>query len=110
MGDALGTGGHLIALRRVTVGPYTMDHARTLEDLENNPTLSLSLDEALTTGFPTLTVTAAEAASLAQGQWLPARGVRGVHAAIGPDGRAVALVKESGRRLATTFVARPSTL
>lgn len=38
------------------------------------------------------------------------RGLKGVHAAVGPDGRAVALVKEQGKRLATVFVARPSTL
>ena len=31
-------------------------------------------------------------------------------ASVGADGRAVALVKEKGKRLATVFVARPSTL
>jgi tRNA pseudouridine55 synthase len=35
LGAALGTGGHLTALRRTAVGPYTVAAAHTLEDLEN---------------------------------------------------------------------------
>jgi len=35
LGAALGTGGHLTALRRTAVGPYTLAQARTLQDLEN---------------------------------------------------------------------------
>jgi tRNA pseudouridine55 synthase len=34
LGAALGTGGHLTALRRTAVGPYTVDAAHTLDDLE----------------------------------------------------------------------------
>ena len=35
--DALGVGGHLIALRRTRVGGYGLDHARTLEQLNDSP-------------------------------------------------------------------------
>ena len=35
LGTALGTGGHLTALRRTAVGPYTLAQAHTLNDLEN---------------------------------------------------------------------------
>jgi tRNA pseudouridine55 synthase len=35
LGTALGVGGHLTALRRTAVGPYHLDQARTLEELEN---------------------------------------------------------------------------
>ena len=35
LGAALGTGGHLTALRRTAVGPYTIAMARTLADLED---------------------------------------------------------------------------
>jgi tRNA pseudouridine55 synthase len=35
LGNSLGTGGHLTALRRTAVGPYTLAHAHTLETLEN---------------------------------------------------------------------------
>ena len=110
MGDALGVGGHLTALRREASGPFTLDHARTLDELEDNAALSLTLDEALTTAWPVLEVTADEYVALAMGKWLDPRGLKGVHAAVGPDGRAVALVKEKGKRLSTIFVARPSTL
>ena len=48
--------------------------------------------------------------ALALGKWLEPRGLQGVHAAQGPDGRVVALVKEKGKRLSTEFVARPATL
>lgn len=33
LGAALGVGGHLTALRRTRVGPFTLEHARTLEEL-----------------------------------------------------------------------------
>lgn len=110
MGDALGVGGHLTALRREASGPFALEHARSLEELSDHPALSLSLDEALTTAWPVLNVTADEYAALAMGKWLEPRGLNGVHAAVGPDGKAVALVKEKGNRLSTVFVARPSTL
>ena len=35
LGTALGTGGHLTALRRTAVGPYTLDQAHTLKELED---------------------------------------------------------------------------
>jgi len=35
LGAALGTGGHLTALRRTAVGPYTLTQAHTLEELED---------------------------------------------------------------------------
>lgn len=110
LGAALGVGGHLVALRRHRVGSFSLDDARTLEELETDAQLSLSMDDALTRAWPVLDVTADEYAALSMGKWLEPRGLRGVHAAVGPDGRAVALVKEQGKRLATVFVARPSTL
>lgn len=110
MGTALGVGGHLVALRRSRVGSFSLDDARTLEQLEDASELSLGLDEALVRAWPVLDVTAEEYDALAMGKWLEPRGLRGVHAAKGPDGRVVALVKEQGKRLATVFVARPSTL
>ena len=110
LGNALGVGGHLTALRRTTVGPFDLTHARTLEELEDNPQLSLTLDQALAASFPVLRVSGEEGHKLAMGQWLEPRGLKEIHAAVTPDGRTVALVKEKGKRLATVFVARPSTL
>ncbi|HJD79211.1 MAG TPA: tRNA pseudouridine(55) synthase TruB, partial [Corynebacterium pollutisoli] len=87
LGEALGVGGHLTALRRTSVGPFELADALTLEQLEESPRLSLTLDEALARSYPVLEVTEEEAAALAMGKWLEPRGLVGVHAAVAPDGR-----------------------
>ncbi|MCO6393524.1 MULTISPECIES: tRNA pseudouridine(55) synthase TruB [Corynebacterium] len=110
LGETLHTGGHLTALRRTTVGPFNLEHALELEDIQAHPRFSLTLDEACATCWPVLPVTNDEYDALAMGKWLEPRGLSGVHAAQRDDGRVVALVKESKKRLATVFVARPSTL
>jgi len=110
LGEALQVGGHLTALRRTKVGPFALADALSLDALAESPRLSLSLDEALARCFPVLSVSEEEAAALAMGKWLEPRGLKGVHAAVAPNGQAVALIKEKGKRLATVFVARPSTL
>lgn len=110
LGEALGVGGHLTALRRTEVGPFTLDDARTLDELADAPALSLSLDEALARSYPVLQVTEDEAKALAMGKWLEPRGLKGTYAAVDPDGHSIALIKEKGKRLSTVFVARPSTL
>lgn len=110
LGEMLGVGGHLIALRRTALGPYREGDALTLEQLEASPQLSLGLDEALTRMYPVLEVSSEDALALSMGKWLEPRGLKGTHAAVGPDGKAVALIKESKTRLSTVFVARPSTL
>lgn len=109
LGEALGVGGHLTALRRTAVGPFSIEQATELALLEEEPKF-MPLDEALPLCFPVLEVTAQEGADLAMGKWLEPRGLKGTFAAVDPEGRAVALVKEQGKRLATVFVARPSTL
>lgn len=109
LGEALGVGGHLTSLRRTAVGSFSIEQATELALLEEDPKF-MPLDEALPLCFPVLEVTAQEAADLAMGKWLEPRGLKGIFAAVDPEGRAVALVKEQGKRLATVFVARPSTL
>ncbi|WP_313547323.1 tRNA pseudouridine(55) synthase TruB [Corynebacterium sp.] len=106
LGESLGVGGHLTALRRTAVGPFLLADASPIDNLQ----LSLTLDEAIVRCYPRLDVTEEEAAKLAMGQWLEPRGLKETHAAVGPDGRSVALIKEQGKRLATVFVAHPSTL
>ncbi|WP_055121713.1 tRNA pseudouridine(55) synthase TruB [Corynebacterium oculi] len=110
LGENLGVGGHLTMLRRTEVGPFTLADSVLLDALSENPRLSLTLDEALRRCYPTVAVTADEAAALAKGQWLEPRGLSGIHAAVDPEGRSIALIREQGKRLSTIFVARPSTL
>lgn len=110
LGAGLGVGGHLTALRRTAVGPFGLDLARTLEELEAEPRLSLDLDAAALASFPRRDIDAAEAEGLRHGRWLEARGDAGVVAAVGPDGRVAALVSESGRRASPVVVMRPAGL
>lgn len=115
LGEALGCGGHLTALRRTSVGPFAIDQAKTLEELtsgaesgqEPEELLTLDLDHAMTTCFPTREITSEDGENLALGKWLDPVGNKDIRAAVTPDGRAIALVKEKGKRAASVFVARP---
>jgi len=51
LGADLGVGGHLTALRRTRVGPYKLDAARTLDQLQQELTV-MPIAEAATAAFP----------------------------------------------------------
>ena len=53
LGTALGTGGHLTALRRTAVGPYDLAQARTLQELEDQNHQTLDLERSVVTPAPT---------------------------------------------------------
>ncbi|MFD1814195.1 tRNA pseudouridine(55) synthase TruB [Rhodococcus gannanensis] len=110
LGAALGVGGHLTALRRTRVGPFTLEHARTLEQLAENPAVSLDIDQACRTAFAHRPISAEEAESISQGRWLDPVGIPGTYAAIAPDGSTIALLQEKGRRASSVMVVRPATL
>ncbi|MBF5000259.1 tRNA pseudouridine(55) synthase TruB [Nocardia sp. BSTN01] len=107
LGTALGVGGHLTALRRTRVGPFTLEHARTLNQLADDPSLNLDVDAAVRLAFPHREIDADQAESLRDGRWLDPVGVRGVHAATTADGRTIALLEEKGKRSSPVFVVRP---
>jgi tRNA pseudouridine55 synthase len=94
LGGALGVGGHLTALRRTRVGPFRLEHARTLPDLEAGPGLSLPLTEAVDVAFARRDVDADAAAALAHGRPLPAVGLPGTYGVFAPNGRVLALMTE----------------
>ncbi|MGW0045537.1 tRNA pseudouridine(55) synthase TruB [Rhodococcus sp. NPDC003348] len=110
LGAALGVGGHLTALRRTRVGPFTLDHARTLEQLAEAPAVSLDIDQACQTAFAHRQISADEAESISQGRWLDPIGIPGTYAAIDPTGHTIALLQERGRRASSVMVVRPATL
>ncbi|GAA4998714.1 tRNA pseudouridine(55) synthase TruB [Kitasatospora paranensis] len=97
LGAALGVGGHLTALRRTRVGPYGLEHARTLEQLEEKLEV-LPIAEAAAAAFPRWDVDADQARQLSTGMKLkaPGLGVDGPIAVFDPDGRFLALVEEKG--------------
>jgi len=105
-----GVGGHLTALRRTRVGGYGLDHARTLDELAEQPSLSYSLDEACLLAFPRRDITAEQAVDAGHGRPLPAAGIEGVYAATGSDGRVLALLEDRGPTTKSVVVIRPATL
>ena len=110
LGEALGVGGHLTALRRTRVGGYSLEHARTLDDLAEHPALSYTLDEACLAAFPRRDITAAHAVDAAHGRPLPPAGIDGVYAATDSAGRVIALLEDRGPRTTSVVVIRPATL
>ncbi|HET6636879.1 MAG TPA: tRNA pseudouridine(55) synthase TruB [Streptomyces sp.] len=102
VGAALGVGGHLTALRRTRVGPYRLEAARTLEQLQAErdeagaPSL-LPLGEAAAAAFPRWDVDARQARLLSNGVRLAMQaGTAGPVAVFGPDQAFLALVEEKG--------------
>lgn len=110
LGAGLGVGGHLTALRRTRVGGYGLDHARTLEDLAEHPTLSYSLDEACLLIFPRRDISTGQAVDASHGRPLAAAGIEGLYAATDPDGLVVALLEDRGPATTSIVVIRPATL
>ncbi len=98
LGAALGTGGHLTALRRTRVGPYQVGDAATLDELAQELRV-IPLAEAAGAAFARRDLTDDEARRVGHGARLPAVGAgAGPVAAFAPDGTLVALLtEESGQ-------------
>jgi len=106
LGERLGTGGHLTALRRTAVGPYTLDQARTLERLESEFEM-LGMEESVRQVFPALELDEAQAIDVGFGRTLPIDlGQEGPVAVFAPDGDFLALYAQEGQsaRAVAVFV------
>jgi len=108
LGAALLVGGHLTVLRRTRVGPFGLDGARTLAELQAQPRVSLTLDQAVAAAFPRRDVDAAAARDLSHGRPLPPDGTAATYGVFGPDGRAVGLVAERDGAARAVVVLRPA--
>jgi tRNA pseudouridine55 synthase len=95
LGRALGVGGHLTALRRTAVGPYTLDQARTLDQLEDRLEF-LPIANAARAAFSARELSADEAKAVSHGGRLPATGRDGPVAVFAPDGTFLALMEDAG--------------
>jgi len=96
LGERLGGAGHLSALRRTRVGPYRIESARTLEDLEDSFEV-LPIADAARAAFTGRDLSPEEARRLAHGQRLDASELGpGPVAAFAPDGTLVALISDAG--------------
>ena len=110
LGEGLAVGGHLTALRRTRVGGFGLEHARTLEELAEQPSLSYDIDTACLSSFPHRDIDADQSLDCAHGRPLPPAGIDGVYAATDPDGRVIALLEDRGERTKSVVVIRPATL
>jgi tRNA pseudouridine55 synthase len=103
LGEALGTGGHLTALRRTAVGPYELSAARTLDDLAER-TVVTPLPQAAAVAFPRVDLDEQDAQRLAHGIRIAVPPGSGdseapTIAAFAPDGALIALVTLDNGRL-----------
>lgn len=89
LGSSLGVGGHLTALRRTKVGDFTLNEARTLDEVRLLPA-----PEALARIMPLRHVSEEEARAVSHGGPLPMSGRSGPYGVIGPDGAALAVMSE----------------
>lgn len=108
LGEILGVGGHLTALRRTRVGPFTLDHARTTGQLADAPCLSLDLAGAVAIAFPRHDVDDAAAVDVGHGKSLPAAGIPGTYGVFAPDGRVLALMADRGPTARPVVVLAPA--
>jgi tRNA pseudouridine55 synthase len=108
LGAALGVGGHLTALRRTRVGPFTLEHTSTLEALDADPSAVVPLDAAVALAFPRRDLDTAQAADISHGRPLPATGEPGTYGVFAPDGRALALVTDRGPQARPLVVLAPA--
>ncbi|MCX4883934.1 MULTISPECIES: tRNA pseudouridine(55) synthase TruB [unclassified Streptomyces] len=96
LGADLGVGGHLTALRRTRVGPYKLDSARTLDQLQEDLTV-LPIAEAAAAAFPRWDVDEKRARLLTNGvrvEMPEEYASRGPVAVFDPEGRFLVLVEE----------------
>ncbi|MEV5985158.1 tRNA pseudouridine(55) synthase TruB [Streptomyces sp. NPDC052051] len=96
LGADLGVGGHLTALRRTRVGPYKLDSAHTLDQLQQELTV-MPIAEAAAAAFPRWDVDDRRAKLLGNGVRLEMPDEyagAGAVAVFAPDGHFLALVEE----------------
>lgn len=93
LGATLGVGGHLTALRRTAVGPFTVDNANT--DLDHLDVIPIA--EAARSAFPSVDLSEEHANDVRFGRKLAlALGGDGPHALFAPDGEFLALYEQDG--------------
>ncbi|WP_329123667.1 tRNA pseudouridine(55) synthase TruB [Streptomyces sp. NBC_01465] len=94
LGAGLGVGGHLTALRRTRVGPYKLDVAKTLDQLQEELTV-MPVAEAATAAFPRWDVDEKRAGLLLNGVRIEMPAYPpGPVAVFGPDGTFLVLVED----------------
>jgi tRNA pseudouridine55 synthase len=95
LGSALGTAGHLTSLRRTRVGTFTVDQARTLDQLSDDLGL-LPIAEVARQSFPSRDLDEQQAAWVRNGRRLPDLVLSDLTALFAPGGEFLALYRPDG--------------
>jgi tRNA pseudouridine55 synthase len=98
LGEVLGVGGHLVALRRTAVGPYRIEDAHTLEELADDFAV-MPIADAARAAFPSLVLDGDQAADVRFGRKLSLQlPADGPVALLTGDGEFLALYEQSGEQ------------
>ena len=96
LGESLGVGGHLSALRRSRVAGFTEEDAISFEDLKSQKFTPLNLADVARTTFMPRELSLDEVQELSFGRPLSENGNTVINAALSPDNRLIALLKDEG--------------
>jgi tRNA pseudouridine55 synthase len=96
LGDGLGVGGHLSALRRTRVAGFSEKDAVSFEDLKAQKFTALDIADVARVTFTPRELSADEVQELSFGRPLSENGNTVINAAMSPDNRLIALLKDEG--------------
>lgn len=112
LGQALGVGAHLTALRRTRVGDFGLAAAHSLDELavgeEVVHAAVLRLDDAVRRCLPVRALTDQQALDLSYGRPLPPTGETGTVGGFAPGGRCIALLEDRDGVARPTVVFAPA--
>ena len=96
LGEALKVGGHLSALRRTRVAGFGEKDAVSFQDLKDQNFTPLKLADVARATFSVRELTLEEVTELSFGRPLSENGTTSITAAMSPDNRLIALLKDDG--------------
>lgn len=102
LGDALGCGAHLIALRRTRIGPFEVANAGSLDE----PADLLPVERAVA-HLPKLVLDENEASAAANGRPLGPASINGPYGVYAPDGRLIGMYRDQGAKAVPEMILAP---
>ena len=96
LGESLAVGGHLSALRRTRVAGFTQEDACSFDELKAQKFNALDLADVARTTFTPRELSHDEVLELSFGRPLSENGNSVINAALSPDNRLIALLKDEG--------------
>lgn len=103
VGEALGCGAHLIALRRSAIGPFSVETATAPQD----PGAPLPLERAVS-HLPRLALEHEEAIAASHGRILGPAAIEGPYGIYDPDGHLIGVYRDDGAKARPVVILAPS--